>query len=114
MHLLMTLASAAALFALVALPLSEATAQGVRFTRTADQMGAGSAKLYHQTKAKPAGSWHVHVLEERKVQRRRSTDAVQPLRPDPCRRSIANCRVRNSPSDDRSAADNTWCDCKHA
>jgi hypothetical protein len=39
MHLLMTLASAAALFALVALPLSEATAQGVRFARTADQMG---------------------------------------------------------------------------
>ena len=56
MHLLMTLASAAVLFALVALPLSEATAQGVRFAKTADQMGAGSGKLYHQTKAKPAGS----------------------------------------------------------
>ncbi len=56
MHLLMTLASAAVLFALVALPLSEATAQGIGFVRTADQMGASSAKLYHQAKAKPAGS----------------------------------------------------------
>jgi hypothetical protein len=55
MHLLMTLGSAAVLFALVALPLSKATAQGVGFARTAE-MGARSAKLHHQTKAKPAGS----------------------------------------------------------
>jgi len=56
MHLLITPASAAVLLALVVVPSSEAMAQGIGFVRIADQMGAGSAKLYHQTKAKPAGS----------------------------------------------------------
>jgi hypothetical protein len=55
MHLLMTLASAVALFALAATSSSEATAQGVGFARTADQMGAHPAELYHQAKAKQAG-----------------------------------------------------------
>ena len=56
MHLLITPASAAVLLALVATPSSDALAQGVRFSRTADQMGASSAKLYHQAKAKQPGS----------------------------------------------------------
>ena len=56
MRLPMTLAPAAVLFALVVVPSSEAMAQGIGFVRTADQMGATSAKLYHQAKAKRAGS----------------------------------------------------------
>jgi hypothetical protein len=56
MRLPMTLAPAAVLFALVVVPSSASMAQGVGFVRTADQMGANSGKLYHQAKAKGAGS----------------------------------------------------------
>jgi hypothetical protein len=56
MRLPMALASAAVLCALAAISSSEAAAQGVSFARTADQMGAHPAKLYHQTKAKQPGS----------------------------------------------------------
>jgi len=56
MHLLITPASAAVLLALVAIPSSEAMAQGIGFVRTADQMGASSAKFYHQAKVKQPGS----------------------------------------------------------
>ena len=56
MHLPTTLASAAVLSALAAISSSEATAQGVRFAGTADQMGARPAELDHQAKAKQPGS----------------------------------------------------------
>jgi hypothetical protein len=56
MHLLITPASAAVLLALVVVPSSEAMAQGIGFVRTADQIGTSSGKLYHQAKAKRAGS----------------------------------------------------------
>jgi hypothetical protein len=56
MHLLITPLSAAVLLALVVTPSSASMAQGVGFARTADQMGASSGKLYHQAKAKRAGS----------------------------------------------------------
>jgi hypothetical protein len=55
MHSIMTLASAVVLFALAAIPSPEATAQGVRFARTTDQLGARPAKMYHQAKAKQPG-----------------------------------------------------------
>jgi hypothetical protein len=53
MHLLMTLASAAVLFALAATSSSGAMAQGVGF---ASQLGARPATPYHQAKVKQAGS----------------------------------------------------------
>jgi hypothetical protein len=58
MHLLIALVSAVALFALAATSSSEVTAQGVGigFARTANQTGPHPAKLYHQAKAKQAGS----------------------------------------------------------
>jgi hypothetical protein len=56
MHLLTTPASAVILLALVAIPSSEAMAQGIGLVRTADQIGTSSGKLYHQAKAKRAGS----------------------------------------------------------
>jgi hypothetical protein len=56
MHLLITPASAVILLALVVTPSSQAMAQGIGFVRTVDQIGASSGELYHQAKAKRAGS----------------------------------------------------------
>ena len=56
MHSLKALASVAVLYSLGAIPSSEATAQVVGFARAADQMATRPASLYHQAKAKPAGS----------------------------------------------------------
>jgi hypothetical protein len=62
MHLLITPASAAVLLALIVIPSSEATAQGVGLARTAHQMGASSGKLYHQAKSKRAGSCGTYMF----------------------------------------------------
>jgi hypothetical protein len=62
MHLPMTLASAALLFALAAISPSEATAQGVGFAKAADQMRASSGQLYHQAKSKKAGSCGTYMF----------------------------------------------------
>ena len=60
MHFLKAPASIAVLFALGAITSSQATAQGVGFARNADKMD-GPAKLYHQAKAKAAGSCGTHM-----------------------------------------------------
>jgi len=56
MDLLRTVAPVALLLALAAMPSSYATAQGGGFAKAADQMVPSPAKLYHQAKAKQAGS----------------------------------------------------------
>jgi hypothetical protein len=61
MDLLKTLAPAALILALGAITSSVASAQGASLARAADKMVAGSAKLYHQAKAKPAGSCGTHM-----------------------------------------------------
>jgi hypothetical protein len=60
MHFLKPPASIAVLFAFGAITSSQATAQGVGFARNADKVD-GSAKLYDQVKAKPAGSCGTHM-----------------------------------------------------
>jgi hypothetical protein len=61
MDLLKPLAPVVLILAFGAMPSSEATAQGLSFARIADQMVPGPAKLFHQTKAKQAGSCGAHM-----------------------------------------------------
>ena len=56
MDLLRTVAPVALILALGATPSSQATAQGAGFARAADQLATGQPNLYHQAKAKQAGS----------------------------------------------------------
>ena len=71
MHLRMVLASGAILFALAAIPSSDATAQAVISARTADQMGLRPAKQYREAKvvkvasAKQPGSCGTYMYSKK-------------------------------------------------